>query len=153
MSAMLLEKDCLQDTFGPRPPYPNTWGTASSPLKQTVRARWLALACDDDDPALASNRCARSSRICPANDRETSRNDGNGWGIECAGQEPDWAISAGSEIGPENTLKVETRGRTPLGLQAQTPGLGTSSKSSSSLNRDSYAEYPENVPSNRACRS
>jgi hypothetical protein len=59
-----------------------------------------------------------SSRIRPANDRETSRNDGNGWSIESAGQEPDSAIVAGSEIGPENTLKVETQVRTPLGLLA-----------------------------------
>jgi hypothetical protein len=39
----------------------------------------------------------RSSRIYPANDRETSRNDGNGWSIESAGQEPDSGIAAGSE--------------------------------------------------------
>jgi len=45
-----------------------------------------------------------------------SRNDGNGWSIEPAGQEPDSRIVAGREIGPENTLKVETRVRTPLGL-------------------------------------
>jgi hypothetical protein len=36
-----------------------------------------------------------------------------------AGQEPDSRIPAGSEIGLENTLKVETRVRTPLGLPAQ----------------------------------
>jgi len=35
---------------------------------------------------------------------------------ESAGQNPS-SISAGSETGPENTLKVETRVRTPLGLQ------------------------------------
>ena len=66
------------------------------------------LACDDHDAALASNRCPQSSRIRPANDRETSRNDGNGWSIESAGQRPDSSIAAGREIGPENTLKVET---------------------------------------------
>lgn len=59
-------------------------------------------------PALASNRCPRSSRICPANDRETLRNDGNCRSIESAGQASDSAIAAGSEIGPENTLKVES---------------------------------------------
>ena len=59
---------------------------------------------------------ARSSRIRPANDRETSRNDGKCWSIESAGQGADSAIAAGSEIGPDNTLKVETRVRTPLGL-------------------------------------
>jgi hypothetical protein len=30
------------------------------------------------------------------------------WSIESAGQELDWAITAGSEISPENTLKEET---------------------------------------------
>jgi hypothetical protein len=34
------------------------------------------------------------------------------------------AIAAGSEIGPENTLKVETRVQIPLGLQAQSPTSG-----------------------------
>jgi hypothetical protein len=58
-----------------------------------------------------------SSRIRPANDRETSRNDGKGRSVESTGQEPDSAIAAGSEIGPENTLKVETRVQIPLGLQ------------------------------------
>jgi hypothetical protein len=67
--------------------------------------------------ALASNRCPRSSRIRPANDREASRNVGNGWSIESAGQETDSSIAAGSEIGPENTLKVETRVQIPLGLR------------------------------------
>jgi hypothetical protein len=66
-------------------------------------------------------RCASvSSRIRPANDRETSRNVGNGWSTESAGQESDSAIGAGSESGPENTLKVETRVRTPLGLPGET---------------------------------
>jgi len=40
----------------------------------------------------------------PANDQETSRNDKNGWSIESAVQEPDSAIAAGSEIGPENPV-------------------------------------------------
>jgi hypothetical protein len=40
--------------------------------------------------------------------------------MESAGQEPDSRIVAGSEIGPENTLKVETRVRTPLGLPGET---------------------------------
>jgi hypothetical protein len=69
------------------------------------------------NPRWPQDLCPRSSRIRPANDRETSRNDGNGWSIESAGQEPDSGIAAGSEIGPENTLKVETRVRTPLGLR------------------------------------
>ena len=67
-----------------------------------------------------TTRTRRSSRICPANDRETSRNDGNGWSIEPAGQEPDSRIVGGSGIGPENSLKVETRVRTPLGLPGET---------------------------------
>ena len=66
----------------------------------------------------------RSSRIRPANDRETSRNGGNGWSIESAGQEPDSAIAAGSEIDHENTLKVERRVRTPLGLRTEDPRSG-----------------------------
>jgi hypothetical protein len=70
-------------------------------------------------PALASNRCPRSSRIRPANDRETSRNDENGWSIESAGQKPDSGINAGNEIGPENTLKVETRVKNSLGPPAR----------------------------------
>jgi hypothetical protein len=47
----------------------------------------------------ARRACCRpaSSRIRPANDRETSRNDGNRWSIESAGQEPDSTIAAGSE--------------------------------------------------------
>jgi hypothetical protein len=49
----------------------------------------------------------RSSRICPANDRETVRSDGNGRSIESAGQVSDSPIAAGSEIGPENTLNVK----------------------------------------------
>jgi len=64
----------------------------------------------------ARNAWPRLSRIRPANDRETSRNDGNGSSIESAGQEPDLGIAAGSEIGSENTLKVETRVQIPLGL-------------------------------------
>ena len=59
----------------------------------------------------------RSSRIRPANDRETSRNDENRRSMESAGQEPNSGITAGSEIDPENTLKVETRVQIPLGLR------------------------------------
>jgi len=47
------------------------------------------------------------------------KNDGNGWSIESADQEPNSGIAAGSEIGPENTLKVETRVQIPLGLRAK----------------------------------
>ena len=62
------------------------------------------------------------SRIRPANDRETSRNDGNGWSTESAGQETDSGIAGCSETRLENILKVETRVRTPLGLL---PGRAT----------------------------
>ncbi len=62
-------------------------------------------------------RAAHSSRIRPANDRETSRNDENGWGFESAGEGPNSDVDAASQIGPENTLKVETRVQIPLGLR------------------------------------
>jgi hypothetical protein len=69
-----------------------------------------------------TTRTQRSSRIRPANDRETSRNDGDGWSIESAGQEPNSGIAAGSDVGPENT---QTRVQIPLGLpgnaQVRTP--------------------------------
>ena len=67
----------------------------------------------------------RSSRIRPANDREMSRNDGDGWSIESAGREPDSGIAAGSEISPENTLKVETRVQIPMGLPVNPKVRGT----------------------------
>jgi hypothetical protein len=57
--------------------------------------------------------CARravpdSSRVHPANDRETSRNDGNGRATERAAQRPDSVIVAGPGSEHENTLKEET---------------------------------------------
>ena len=42
---------------------------------------------------------------------------------------------------------METRGRTPLGLQCKVPGKGTSPEAIGWLNRDSNAEYPENMRS------
>jgi hypothetical protein len=80
-------------------------------------------ACSSWSPGHHDAHRPRSSRIRPANDRETSRNDRNGWSIESAGQEPDSSIAAGSEIGSENTLKVETRVRTPLGIPGRTRSL------------------------------
>ena|SRR5215217_1420453 len=53
--------------------------------------------------------------IRPANDRETSRSDGNGWSIESARQRDGFGYRRGSEIVPENTLKVETRVRIRVG--------------------------------------
>ena len=50
--------------------------------------------------------------IVPHSSRERPgdvKNDRNGWSIESAGQRPDSSVAAGSGIGPENTLKVETR--------------------------------------------
>jgi hypothetical protein len=61
-------------------------------------------------------RTPESSRIRPATDQETSRNDRMRWSTEFAGQRPDSASGAGSGTGPENTLKVETRVQIPLGL-------------------------------------
>jgi hypothetical protein len=97
----------------PRPPDLRRPGSYSVPFASATETRpGRALPM----PSYASV----SSRIRPANDRETSRNDGNGWSIESAGQDPDSDIGAGSEIGPDNTLKVETRVRTPLGLRGET---------------------------------
>ncbi len=61
-----------------------------------------------------------SSRIRPANDREESRNDGNCRATECAGHSADSSVPPGSSSGLWDTLKVETRVRTPLGLPAET---------------------------------
>jgi hypothetical protein len=85
---------------GPPPPHTDGAGRPSRACVRRPRTR-----------VLPQNRCPRSSRIRPANDRETSRKDGNGRSIESAGQVADSAIAAGSKIGPENTLKVETRVR------------------------------------------
>ena len=109
---------------------PYTWDVVSAP----DRARWSRISSPTLVPARASitvwdapsagtpqsrlshvsayvfagNPHPASSRIRPANDRETSRNGGTGWKIKSAGQGPDSSIAAGSEIGPENTLKKET---------------------------------------------
>ena len=80
----------------------------------------LPHAYDGHEPGWPQHRSHRSSRTRPANDRETSISDANGWSIESAGQAPDSAIAAGSEIGLGNPLKVETRVRIPLGLPAET---------------------------------
>src|SRR5207248_2944028 len=93
------------------------------------------------------NTARRSSRIRPANDRERSRNDRNGWSIESAGQRPDSRIATGSEIGPENTLKVETRVRIRWDYKRKVPGQGTGPEWIGRLNCDSNAGYPENIPS------
>jgi hypothetical protein len=73
-------------------------------------------------PAWASRRAhtrpaAHSSRIRPANDRDPSSNDGNHRAKNPQVRSTSSVIVAGSEIGPENTLKVETRVQIPLGLR------------------------------------
>jgi hypothetical protein len=71
--------------------------------------------------ALAAS--ARPSRVVPHSSRERPR------GVkkrrepvsnEPAGQRPDSTIVPAGESGPQDTLKVETRVRTPLGLPAET---------------------------------
>jgi len=63
----------------------------------------------------------RSSRVRPANDRETSRSYEKRRAMNFAGQRANSIIVAGSEIGPGNTLKVETGGfESPLGLPGET---------------------------------
>ncbi len=109
---------------------------------QSLSPRFVRLVCRSRS-GYSRQRCASvSSRIRPANDRETSRNVGNGWSTESAGQEPDSAIGAGSESGPENT-GFESR----WDYKRKAPGQGAGPESSGSLNRDSKAEYPENIPS------
>src|SRR4029453_3207522 len=87
-----------------------------------------------------------ASRIRPANDRETSRTDGNGWSIESAGQEPDSAIAQLVRSAP-TTLSRWRHGFAPRwDYQRKASGQGTSPKSIGSLNRDSNAGYPANIP-------
>jgi hypothetical protein len=54
--------------------------------------------------------------------------------------------TAGHEIGPGHSLKVETRVRTPWDYNRETAGHGISPESIRSLNRDSNAGYPANIP-------
>jgi hypothetical protein len=93
-------------------PHRLTWGRVLTvfppPPRPKSNRRTMTLTCG-----------AVSSRIRPGNGRGTSGKRWDGWGIESADQGPDSAIAAGNEIGPENTLKVETRVRTPLGLQVE----------------------------------
>jgi hypothetical protein len=110
---------------------------------------WLRWKTDNPLSSVQAPGCPtldRSSHIRPANDRETSRNDGNGWSIESAGQEPDSGIAGGSEIGPENTLKVEIRVQIPLGLQARTRRSAPHPEAEGPLNQDSDPGYPANIP-------
>src|SRR6266540_3860933 len=87
-----ISRGALESVGGPSPgrPLPPWPGSPSHPAY-----------------VFAGNPHTASSRIRPANDRGTSGNDGELPGIETAGHEADPTIFAGSEIGPENTLKVE----------------------------------------------
>jgi hypothetical protein len=87
-----------------------------------------------------------SSRIRPASDRETSRIVANGWSNPSAGQGPDRCIAAGSEPGLENTLKVETRVRTPLGLRRQTCRSQAKFGATSAMNRRLLARLIRKYP-------
>lgn len=60
------------------------------------------------EPGATGAGRARPAFVPPTTGRRP-RNDGNSWSIESPGQEADSGIAAGSEIGPENALKVETR--------------------------------------------
>jgi hypothetical protein len=123
-----LTKQTIEHSAVECPYLPITWETSSAHSNRRSGCGHLALACDDNEPASASNRCARSSRIRPANDRETSRSDGNGWSIESAGQEPDSAIAAGSEIGPEKHSQGGDTGSNPVGTTNGEPCWEASAK-------------------------
>ena len=116
-----LTKQTIEHSAVECPYLPITWETSSAHSNRRSGCGHLALACDDNEPASASNRCARSSRIRPANDRETSRSDGNGWSIESAVRNQIRPSPQVARSAPRNTLKVETRVRTPLGLRTENP--------------------------------
>ena len=103
----LSKKRCGTTTPVPRP-------TRGDGARLSSPSAWdapLPRRAQDPESLCLPGAVSDSSRIRPANDRETSTNDGNGWIIEPAGQDPDWSIDTGSETGLENTLKVETRVR------------------------------------------
>jgi hypothetical protein len=94
---------------------PSSRSTWRAPLqRRALNPDALCLSRPNSDP----------SRIRPANDREASRNDENGWSNKCAGHEDDSRIAPGRWRGPGNTLKVETRVQIPLGLQGQSRRSG-----------------------------
>ena len=101
-------------------PNPTSRGAASvapPPTRVRINAGLFNLSAARGFGASRSRLAISSSRIRPASDEETSRNGQMHRSIEVAGQALDSGISAGSEIGPENTLKVETRVQIPLGLR------------------------------------
>ena len=93
------------------------------------------------DPTLGP--ISRSSRIRPANDRETSRNDGNGWSNESAGQEPDSSIAAGSVDRPREHSQGGDTGSNPVGTTSKAPGQGASPESIGWLNQDQTPDIPQ----------
>jgi hypothetical protein len=118
-------------------------GRAKRSINRAFKTAGQASQGLDQDRELKS--LTRSSRIRPANDQDTSRNDRNGWSIESAGQEPDSANAAGSEIGPENTLKVETRVQIPLGLPRSEVVFGfLNSQAGAGLGASPQREPPSN---------
>jgi hypothetical protein len=84
--------------------------TISKPSRDHGIVEWL-----DEAPANALSYPPDLPAFVPRTTGRESRSDGNGWSIESAWQEPDSGITAGSEIDPEITLKLETPVRTPLG--------------------------------------
>jgi hypothetical protein len=75
--------------------------------------------------------------------QESSRTAGSN---PSAGQGPDRCIAAGSEPGLENTLKVETRVRTPLGLRRQTCRSQAKFGATSAMNRRLLARLIRKYP-------
>jgi hypothetical protein len=60
------------------------------------------------------------NRLAPQWPRDAPRGDARGWVAKrskSAGRGQSHSIAAGSEVGPENPLKVETRVQIPLGLR------------------------------------
>ena len=100
---------------------PHPGGHATGDLELLTESRGLRL------PRRPSNRVGLKSvpSIVPPSSRERPgdvKNDGKCLEHRIRRSRTDSAITAGSEIGPENTLKVETRVRTPLGLRHARPG-------------------------------
>ena len=76
---------------------PVPWPTRGNGRSPSSPSAWDAPfpAEEDPDSLCLPGAVSDSSRIRPANDRETSRSDENGWSIEFAGQEPVSGIVAG----------------------------------------------------------
>ena len=90
---------------------------------------------------------ADSSRIRPANDRETSRNDGNGWSIEPQVREGDPGIAAGDEGVPEKHSQGGDTGSNPVGTTSENPQVSAMVPwRAGSLNGYSKPGYPANIP-------